>query len=133
MKALGEVATAALGTFVLTWLIGVAAMSLTGVPKGFPPFTPLPLLSGVIGGFLSATLVYRFIGAISTQPTRTFLFVSMAVLVLSFGLPLLLSFTRSPRFVGVTPSAQMTLLVIHTVVAASAVTVLTRMAEVSSR
>jgi hypothetical protein len=101
-------------------------MRFSGVPKGFPPFTALPLLSGVCGGFLGACIIYAFIRRFSEQPDRTFFFVSIAVLALSFLLPLRLSFTRSARFVGVTPAAQMILALLHTVIATAAVSVLTK-------
>lgn len=120
------VTVTALGTFVLVWLIAAAAMRFTGVPSGFAPFTALPLLSGVVGGFLGASIVYLVIRSLSNQPNRLFLFVAIAVLALSFGLPLRLSFTKSPRFSGVTPAAQMTLALLHTIVATAAVTALTR-------
>jgi hypothetical protein len=119
----------ALGTFFLLWLLATIAVRVTGVPKGFPPFTALPLLSGVAGGFLGAALVYSMLRAFTTQPDRLFLFVALGLLALSFSLPLRLSFTKSVRFQGVTPAAQMVLAMFHTMIAASAVTVLTRTFE----
>ena len=110
------------GTFVAVWLLANVALRITGVPKGFPPFTVLPLLSGVVGGFIGASAVYFLLTTISANPNRSMFFVSIAVLALSFGLPLRLSFTR---FAGVTPSAQMMLALLHTTIATAAVTVLT--------
>jgi hypothetical protein len=123
---LAGVALTAAGTFVLIRLIAAVAVRVTGVPKDFPPFTTLPLLSGVLGGFICASAVYALIRAVSAQPERVFFVVSIAVLALSFALPLRLSFTKSPRFAGVTPAAQMTLALMHTVIATAAMTVLTR-------
>jgi hypothetical protein len=131
MKTILEVALTAFGTFLIIWLLAAGAMKFTGVPKGFAPFTPLPLLSGVVGGFLGASATYQLVKAVSAQPNRVFFFVSIAVLALSFGLPLRLSFTKLHRFAGVTPAAQMALALIHAVVATSAVTVLTRTGEFS--
>jgi hypothetical protein len=125
MKLFSVVALTAAGTYLLLWLLAALALRFTGVPKGFPPFTALPLLSGVFGGFLGASAVYALIGAVSRQPNRIFLFISLAVLALSFALPLRLSFTKSHRFVGATPAAQMTLALMHTVIATAAVAVLT--------
>jgi hypothetical protein len=51
-------------------------------------------------------------------------FVAMGALVLSFGLPLRLSFTKSRRFAGVPPSAQMMLVLMHAVVATAVVVTL---------
>ena len=118
-----------LGAALLVWgletLIAQFALRITGVPKGFPPFTTLPLLSGVVGGFLLAAMAYAVIGLVAAHPHRVFFFVAIATLALSFALPLRLSFTKSKRFAGVTPSAQMFLALMHTVVATGAVTALT--------
>lgn len=113
--------------FVIDVLIGLAGVRLTRVPKDFPPFTPLPILSGAIGGAILASVCYAVIRAVSRQPEKAFLFVAIGALALSFSLPLRLSFTRSKRFAGVTPAAQMVLVLMHTVVATvSVVTLLTR-------
>lgn len=110
--------------FAVDYLIGRAGLRWTQVPKDFPPFTLLPILSGAVGGPLLAAGVYAFIRAVSRQPDRVFLFVAVAALVLSFALPLRLSFTKSKRFAGVTPSAQIVLVLMHTVVAAASVAAL---------
>lgn len=103
--------------FAVDYLIAQAGLRFTQVPKAFPPFTFLPILSGAVGGAVLATLTYAIIRAVSSQPDRTFLFVAIAALAVSFALPLRLSFTRSARFAGVTPTAQMILVLMHTVVA----------------
>ncbi len=126
MKTALLITLTASGTLVLVWALSVLAMKATGVPSGFPPFTLLPLVTGVAGGFLGASAVYALISAYAANPDRVFLFVAIAFLVLSFGLPLRLSFTHSPRFAGVTPAAQMALALFHTIIAASSVTALTR-------
>jgi hypothetical protein len=48
----------------------------------------------------------------------------IGALALSFALPLRLSFTKSHRFAGVTPSAQAMLVLMHTVIATVAVVTL---------
>ena len=113
------------GTFLAVWFLANVALRVTGVPKAFPPFTVLPLLSGVVGGFVGASAVYLLLTSISVNPNRSMFFVSIFVLALSFGLPLRLSFTKSPRFAGVTPSAQMVLALLHSAVATAAICVLT--------
>lgn len=120
---------AAAATFLLVWCTAAIAVRVTGVPRDFPPFTALPLLTGVAGGYIGAVGVYVLIAALSNQPNRTFFFVSLAVLALSFGLPLRLSYTHSPRFAGVTPAAQMSLALLQTLIAACIVTALTRAAN----
>jgi len=108
--------------FAIDLLIGSMGLRFANVPKGFPPFTLLPILSGAIGGPLLATFAYAAIRSVSERPDRTFLFVAIATLALSFALPIRLSFTKSKRFAGVTPAAQMMLVLMHTVVATASVT-----------
>lgn len=126
MRTLAWILPVALLTFGLEYAVGAAAMRFTGVPKGFPPFTALPILSGVAGGFVFATLAYAVVKFTSSYPNRTFLLIAVVALAISFALPVRLSFTNSKRFAGVTPSAQMVLVLMHTVLATSAVIVLTR-------
>jgi len=107
--------------------IGAVAARFTQVPETFPPFTLLPILSGTFGGAILASIAYSLLKAFAKQPDRTFFFVVAFTLALSFALPLRLSFTRSPRFAGVTTSAQMVLILMHTVVATvTVVTLLTK-------
>jgi hypothetical protein len=103
--------------FSIDLLIGRAGVTLAHVPKDFPPFTPLPILSGAAGGIVLATIGYAIAQSLSERPERTFVLIAVVALVLSFGLPLRLSFTKSARFAGVTPTAQMLLVVMHCVVA----------------
>lgn len=116
---------AALLVFGLDTVLAQIAMRVTGVPKGFPPFTTLPILSGVAGGFFLAAIILASLRLITPQADRMFFFIAIAVLALSFALPLRLSFTKLKRFAGVTPAAQMFLALMHTVVATGAVTALT--------
>ncbi len=116
---------AALAVFFLDTLLAQIALRITGVPKGFPPFTSLPILSGVVGGFLLAAITYAVLQLVTPQANRVLFFIAIAALALSFALPIRLSFTKSQRFAGVTPAAQMFLALMHTVVATGAVTALT--------
>ena len=125
MKSLSTLIFAGSATFLLVWFFASVAMRITGVPRGFPPFTALPLLAGVVGGYVGSCVVYAVVQATAAKPENTFVFIAFAVLVLSFGLPLRLSFTHSARFAGATPAAQMTLALLHTLIAVSVVTVLT--------
>ncbi len=58
MRFLVTLIAATVGTFVVTWLFARIALHFSGVPKGFSPFTTLPLLSGVVGGFVGASAGY---------------------------------------------------------------------------
>jgi hypothetical protein len=103
--------------FIVDLAIGAAAPHFTRAPQSFPPFTTLPILAGTFGGATCASIVYSIIKMNARNPDRVFFFVSLAVFALALGLPLRLSYARSPRFSGVTPSAQMVLVLMHAVVA----------------
>ena len=110
--------------FAIDIMIALAGLRFTNVPSDFPPFTLLPILSGCVGGVVMASLTYAVLKLVSAHPERMFLFVAVGALALSFALPLRLSFTKSHRFAGVTPSAQAMLVLMHTVVATVAVVML---------
>jgi hypothetical protein len=103
--------------FGIDLMIARAGVRLAQVPTDFPPFTALPILSGAAGGIVLASIGYAIAQAISERPQRTFLFIAIAALAISFALPLRLSFTKSRRFAGVTPTAQILLVLMHTIVA----------------
>ena len=125
MRTIIAAALAGSIAFAIDFAIGAAGMRLTRVPLGFPPFTLLPILAGTFGGSLFASLVYVWVKSVACDPSRAFFFIGLAVFAFSLGLPLRLSFTRSARFAGVTPSAQMMLVLMHAVVASVAFVVLT--------
>lgn len=79
----------------------------------------MPLLSGSVGGPLIATVGYLALWLlIPNQGLLYAVFVAAGVvlLVASYKLPRRLSFTRSPRFAGVTVAAQFELGFLHTLV-----------------
>jgi Family of unknown function (DUF6069) len=114
---------------VVDFLIALVGFRCTPVPRDFPPFTLLPILTGTMTGAVLASLSYAIIQAVSRRPEQTFLFVAVVALVLSFALPLRLSFTTSARFAGVTPAAQMILVLMQTVAATISVAMLLTQAE----
>lgn len=100
---------------------------VTGVPRGFPPFTFLPLLVGCVTGPLYSTIGYvLFWLTIDEQAAlnRVFVAAGVVLLVLSWGLPLRLSYTKSSRFAGVTVPAQFALVFVHAVVVGVSMAVL---------
>ena len=107
--------------FSIDFLIALAGLRFTNVPSGFPPFAGLPILCGCAGGIVMASITYAILRTVSAHPDRMFLFVAVVALAISFALPLRLSFTKSHRFAGVTPSAQAILVLMHTVVATVAI------------
>lgn len=106
--------------------LGYVFARLTGVPGGFPPFTALPLISGSVGGPLVAAAGYVLLWLL--VPDQTLLNVAFVasgalLMVWSYRLPRRLSFTKSPRFAGVTVAAQLALGLLHTVVVGVSVAV----------
>ncbi len=99
--------------------LGLIFRRTTGVPPTYPPLSPAPLISGAVGGALLVTLGYCFLTAVVADlKWRAIIFVSLGCLltVVSFYLPSRLSYTKSLRFTGVTPSAQIAQGLLHIVV-----------------
>jgi hypothetical protein len=112
-------AAAALSTSVCL-AVGFVLLRTTGVPPTYPPFSPLPIASGAIGGALLVTLGYWALAAlIRDRGTVNAAFVAAGVILLvaSFYLPYRLSHTTSPRFAGVTVAAQVGQGLLHILVA----------------
>jgi hypothetical protein len=105
--------------------IGALAQQWTGVPAGFPPFTFLPLTAACWGGALLGTLVYGLLCRFCPHPKRWMWLLGTLVIALSLYLPYRLSYTQSQRFAGVTPSAQLVLVVMHLVVGGTVIGLLT--------
>ena len=106
--------------------LGFVFARLTGVPRGFPPFTALPLISGSVGGPFVAAVGYVVLWVLVTDQTllnAVFVASGALLLVWSYLLPRRLSFTKSPRFAGVTVPAQFALGFLHTVVVGVSVAV----------
>ena len=108
--------------------LGVANVGkyLFDAPDTFAPFTFLPILSGGLGGAVGATGVYALLLRFSRRPAQTFRLVAGGVLLASFYLPTRLLVSKSSRFAGATMPVILTMMVMHTVVAATSVYVLTR-------
>ena len=110
---------AAAATTALCVPLALLLRRVTGVPRSYPPLSPLPILSGTVGGALLTALGYGFLMAVFPDPqTRCVVFVTLGLLLLvaSFHLPYRLSYTKSPRFAGVTPAAQISQGVLHVLV-----------------
>ncbi len=119
LEILSRLALAVAMLVPLVLALGFVFSPLTGVPKGFPPFSFLPLVTGCIIGPLLSTAGYLLLWLlIPNQGLLHAVFVAAGVglLVWSYRLPRRLSFTRSPRFAGVTVPAQFALGFLHTIV-----------------
>lgn len=92
---------------------------MMGVPRTYPPLSPLPIVSGTVGGALLVTLGYWLLSAVIADPkVRAIVFISLGsvLLAVSFHLPYRLRYTKSPRFAGVTPAAQVGQGLLHVIV-----------------
>ena len=113
-------ALAAALTTVVCLPVAYILLRITGVPRTYPPLTPLPIISGTVGGALIVTLGYWFLSALVRGPktlTSVFLGAGIVLLIASFYLPYRLSYTHSLRFVGVTLAAQIGQGLLHVIVA----------------
>ena len=113
-------ALAAALTTVICLGVGFVLLKITGVPPGYPPLTPLPILSGTVGGALIVTLGYWTLSALIRDPKTlvpVFLILGFVLLLVSFALPYRLSYTTSLRFAGVTLAAQIGQGLLHILVA----------------
>ncbi len=112
----------ALGAILSTCVcvpLGFVLLRIAGVPPTYPPLLPQQITSGTVGGALLVALGYALLAALfPDKRTRHAVFLTLAavLLLLSFHLPYRLSYTKSPRFAGVTLGAQIGQCLLHTVV-----------------
>lgn len=109
---------AAVSATVVNFVIAKVAGRLTNASPEFAPFTFLPIAAGGFGGALSASLIFYGLQLVFDRPQLVFVVVSAVVLLASFHLPFRLTEHRSPRFAGATLPMQLTLCLMHAVVAA---------------
>lgn len=119
------------GAIIAVLLVRWVAVALVDVPPEF-----LPLAEPSAAGFfttalgISAVVVYALLRRFAKRPERTFRWVSVAVLLLSFVPDLwLLSGDGAQQFEGSTPGGVAILMVLHVVAAAVIVPGLTLGAE----
>lgn len=118
-EVLSRFALAAVLTTCFCVPLALALLRITGVPSTYPPLLPQQVVSGTIGGALLVSLGYWLLSALFPEKrTRHAVFLALAVVLCltSFQLATRLSYTRSPRFVGVTLPAQIGQCLLHTLV-----------------
>lgn len=109
---------AAAAAFVIDFGIASLAAWLTKAPATFAPFTVLPIFAGCFAGALMACLAYLALQTFLKSDFRlVYLIVIGIALVASYHLPWRLTYSASPRFMGVTLPMQLALGLMHTVVA----------------
>lgn len=115
-EILSRFALAATLTTAVCVPLGLILLRVCGVPATYPPLLPQQIVSGTVVGALLVALGYALLGAlIPHRTTRHIVFLSLALVLLiaSFHLPYRLSYTKSPRFAGVTLAAQIGQCLIH--------------------
>lgn len=121
----GALAVRATVATVLAGLVNaglVAGATAAGVGEGFRAISYPPVLFLTVAGVVGATVLYALLLRRSETPKRTFIRVAVAVLVLSF-LPDLVLLALDP---AATVGGVVVLMLMHVVVAAASVGVLTR-------
>ena len=89
-EVLGRCGLACVILVPLLLVLGQVFLRITGVPATYPPLTPLPLISGAVGGSLISAVGYLLLSAlIKDQKTLWTVLIGLAVLLLiaSFNLP----------------------------------------------
>jgi hypothetical protein len=114
-----------------TALIRTTALAFVGVPADFIPL-PLgwgPVIATSVLGAVGGTVVYGVVARVSQRPNRTFTIVAAVVLVLSF-IPML---TLPPEIADALAPVIPALAVMHVIVAAASVVILTRASKSNVR
>ncbi len=112
-------AQSALLTTAVCLVVAYILLKTTGVPATYPPLLPQQIIAGTVGGALLVTLGYWLLTAFVRDPkTLNIIFVvaGIVLLIASYHLPYRLSYTKSPRFAGVTMAAQIGQGFLHTLV-----------------
>lgn len=115
-------AQASLLATLLCLPIAFVLLKTTGVPSTYPPLLPQQIIAGTVGGALLVTLGYWLLTTLVRDPKNLaviFVFAGIVLLIASFYLPYRLSFTKSPRFAGVTLAAQIGQGFLHSLVVGS--------------
>jgi hypothetical protein len=115
----GRLALAAILTTCFCVPLGLALLRITGVPPTYPPLLPQQVVSGTIGGSILVGIGYVVLSAIIRDKTLLnwlFIGLGLVLLIASYYLPYRLTYTQSPRFAGVTFSAQIGQALLHSMV-----------------
>ena len=114
----------ALAATVATVLIAMALRNGLGVPAAFTPLsTPAVAISTVVG-MIGATLVFAWVARVQADPGRTFVWIAMAGLIVSWLPDLAIWATRA--FPETTATGILSLMALHPVAAGLAVGILLR-------
>jgi uncharacterized protein DUF6069 len=126
MRIAVATAVAAVAAVIANVLIRALAVAIFDIPQ--PEFEPLQLRAVVLstlGGVLAAGVVFAVIARLTRDPVRVFLIVAAVAFVLSLWAPLSLALADPPENPGTDAGSIGTLVVMHAVAAAIAVTACT--------
>ena len=98
---------------------GLVLLKISGAPADYPPLLPQQVFAGTFGGSILVAVGYALLAALFKEvKTRHLVLFALGalLLLLSFNLPYRLTYSRSPRFAGVTLAAQIAQGMLHTLV-----------------
>jgi hypothetical protein len=116
---------AAVAAVLANVLVRAVAVAVLDIPQ--PEFEPLQLRAVVVstaGGVIAAGVAFAIVARLAREPVRVFTIVAVVALVLSLWAPISLGLADPPENPGTDAGAVGTLIVMHVVAAAIAVTAL---------
>jgi Family of unknown function (DUF6069) len=120
-------ALAAVAATAVNVLLRAAAVAVFDIPQ--PEFEPLQLrdvIVSTIGAVIAAGVVFAVVARLARDPVRTYAIVAGVALVLSLAAPLSIGLADPPEYPGTDAGAIGTMMAMHIVTAAIAVTALIR-------
>jgi hypothetical protein len=125
MHVASATAMAAIAAVVANLLLRAAAVVVFDIPQ--PEFEPLQVravVTSTAGGVIAAGVVFAVVARFARDPVRVFVIVAAVALVLSLWAPISLGIADPPENPGTDAGSIGTLIVMHVVAAAIAVTAL---------
>ena len=121
----GATVVAAVVAVVANLLLRAVAVAVFDIPQ--PEFEPLQVravVTSTAGGVIAAGVVFAIVARFARDPVRVFVIVAAVALVLSLWAPISLGIADPPENPGTDAGSIGTLIVMHVVAAAIAVTAL---------
>ena len=121
----GATVVATVAAVLANLLLRAVAVAVLDIPQ--PEFEPLQVRAVVVstaGGVIAAGVVFAIVARLARDPVRVFVIVAAVALVLSLWAPISLGLADPPEDPGTDAGSIGTLIVMHVVAAAIAVTAL---------
>jgi hypothetical protein len=119
-----------LAATVANVLIAMALRIGFGVPAAFTPLSTPTVATFTVVGMIGATLVFAWVARVQADPSRTFVWIAMAGLIVSLLPDLVVWATRV--FPGTTATGILSLMALHVVAAGLALGILLRFGRTSA-